>query len=925
MHEVTALAVYNPQNPHEQAVQDAYHDATGRWLSLPETKAAMSAATSYLGLSNHFQQFPRVAAAAMFEKDNATPFFCVPCFQLELRDILRSRKVVSPHPVVAFSGVAARKVLQPYDTLLVVDPARMESPVFDLGSMKIYGHELRLGGAVVRVLTRQRLDSPNAAVCEKIVAEEYPEAAVYPDSAPPGMAFPKVAQIAPQVTDHRQKFVVNIPSLDIRNEHHKGSSDEDAVEHALDRSFRASGLPHRTPQYTVQYWRQSGFWDMIVRPLGERTASVKDEIQLDEWESKVAKLLLDVNKEFNLGLVFRFAGGWVRDKLLGRSSDDLDIALDKMTGAQFGTYLQKKIGKSGNVIRANPDQSKHLETLTINLFGRKVEFTNLRSETYADSRIPEMRFGTPEQDAFRRDLTINAMFYNLATGQVEDFTGKGREDLAHVFLRTPLAPLKTFMDDPLRTLRLANFASRFPGAAIDTDAVHAMCDERVHEALVQKVSPDRILSEMYGICKGMHPDFGLRVMYDTGIWNKIASVDASRNFHPFTMDQKSPWHVDNVFEHTLKVLAGFNAILREDGAPDDERATLVFGSFLHDVGKLDPAIIVVKTAKDGSLKNTYRGHDLVSAKFAKELLTKWKAANDDVDLITKLCENHMLPHDDVSDKVLRRFIRELGRPMVRRIIQHAKADAYSKPTNDRGHYDELLKRAETIEESAPVSNARKPVLSGSILMPMFPSLIPSSGYLREVQTRLQDLKDGKPDLTENEAVAAVEAMRPEIEQKYGMQKTAEAKQLCGTVLKRIVGLYDEKPTLVLETPQTLYAIRMSGEVGHESELEKVLGKQICALGLVQEGEFVISQYSLMPQEKPADQVRMEREKPSEITLFREGDRVRKRKPGIGFKQIDGKVVRIKDGLMYVKWNGIDDQEVFNLTDTVALHALLERH
>lgn len=70
-------------------------------------------------------------------------------------------------------------------------------------------------------------------------------------------------------------------------------------------------------------------------------------------------------------------------------------------------------------------------------------------------------FGTPTEDAFRRDITINALFYNINTEQVEDFTGMGLKDLERGIARTPLDPYQTFTDDPLRILRVIRFASRF--------------------------------------------------------------------------------------------------------------------------------------------------------------------------------------------------------------------------------------------------------------------------------------------------------------------------------------------------------------------------------------------------------------------------------------------------------------------------------
>lgn len=134
---------------------------------------------------------------------------------------------------------------------------------------------------------------------------------------------------------------------------------------------------------------------------------------------------------------------------MGIESDDIDIALDDMYGQEFAKLISEHLNKEENsdkkrfgVIKANSDKSKHLETATIRVNDMWIDLVNLRSETYSeDSRVPEIQIGTPEQDAFRRDLTINSMFYNINEGKVEDFTGKGIEDLKNRILRTPLDPL----------------------------------------------------------------------------------------------------------------------------------------------------------------------------------------------------------------------------------------------------------------------------------------------------------------------------------------------------------------------------------------------------------------------------------------------------------------------------------------------------
>jgi tRNA nucleotidyltransferase (CCA-adding enzyme) len=128
-----------------------------------------------------------------------------------------------------------------------------------------------------------------------------------------------------------------------------------------------------------------------------------------------------------------FTGGWIRDKLIGIKSSDIDVALSTMTGMHLGKVLREfylsnegvysreaaKLGvpakfKGLHRVDRKPDKSKHFETCTTQIFGLGVDFVNLREESYTeDYRNPQMVFGTAEADAFRRDATINAIFYNL--------------------------------------------------------------------------------------------------------------------------------------------------------------------------------------------------------------------------------------------------------------------------------------------------------------------------------------------------------------------------------------------------------------------------------------------------------------------------------------------------------------------------------
>ena len=243
-------------------------------------------------------------------------------------------------------------------------------------------------------------------------------------------------------------------------------------------------------------------------------------IQLTYQEWTLRQLLLDVSdyigkSDAHARPELRFTGGWVRDKLLGLSSNDIDVGISTMTGYKFGIlmkeYLEQpesqskyKQGVLGSLakIEANPEKSKHLETVTTKILGLEVDLVNLRKETYVeDSRNPIMEFGSPKDDALRRDATVNALFYNLSTSEVEDFTGQGLQDMKLKIIRTPLSPYQTFKDDPLRILRCIRFASKL-GYQIELEAERSMSDDDIKDALRAKISRERVGVEIVKMLKG---------------------------------------------------------------------------------------------------------------------------------------------------------------------------------------------------------------------------------------------------------------------------------------------------------------------------------------------------------------------------------------------------------------------------------------
>lgn len=305
--------------------------------------------------------------------------------------------------------------------------------------------------------------------------------------------------------------------------------------------------------------------------MASETPSRSVQLELTEVETKLRQLLLDVAAYIdeqptlkdeatavevpeNLAkekIVLRWTGGWVRDKLLKVGSHDIDLAINKMTGEHFGLKLQEYLEIPGNAekhgliekndktdklsskdkakrvapglhkIEANPEKSKNLETATTNIMGIDLDLVNLRKETYNEiSRNPEMEFGTAEEDAVRRDATVNAMFFNLHTCQVEDFTGQGFDDMAAKIIRTPLEPVQTFKDDPLRVLRLIRFASRLD-YTIEPETEKAMANPEIQGVLKIKISRERVGIELEKMLKGPRPRMALELINRFGLYRTV--------------------------------------------------------------------------------------------------------------------------------------------------------------------------------------------------------------------------------------------------------------------------------------------------------------------------------------------------------------------------------------------------------------------
>jgi tRNA nucleotidyltransferase (CCA-adding enzyme) len=253
------------------------------------------------------------------------------------------------------------------------------------------------------------------------------------------------------------------------------------------------------------------------------------EIHLQSWEVEIFDTIKKVLTKYDKKTICRVAGGWVRDKMLGKNTEDIDIALDDMKGEEIAKMINNELYQGHEkfgVVKENPEKSKHLETATMKIKEKFVDFVNLRSEKYTEhSRIPQIDIGTPEEDASRRDITINTMFYNIMTGHIEDWLKTGINDLEEGIIRTPLDPRITFEDDPLRILRVIRFAVRYQ-FYIDQSIEKAVIEgKEIKKALYKKISNERIAKELLQMLSGNKPNCAIYLLYKYNILDACLKME----------------------------------------------------------------------------------------------------------------------------------------------------------------------------------------------------------------------------------------------------------------------------------------------------------------------------------------------------------------------------------------------------------------
>jgi poly(A) polymerase len=332
------------------------------------------------------------------------------------------------------------------------------------------------------------------------------------------------------------------------------------------------------------------------------------------------------------------AGGGVRDMLLGRDPSDYDIATSAVPEAVRAIFPRTiEVGTAFGVIRVVTEDGTY-------------EVAAFRTEgPYLDGRHPSsVRYTGPREDALRRDVTVNGLFYDPETAAVLDFVG-GRADIAARVIRTIGDPATRFTEDRLRMLRAVRLAAELD-FTISPDTLSAL--RRMRGELVS-VSVERIRDELIRMLTGPDPARGVALLRETGLLEVVLPEVAAEVGVP----QPAEFHPEgDVFEHTLLALRH----LRRPSV------TLAMATLLHDVGKPETL--------ERADRIRFNRHDEVGEAIAHRVMERLRFPRRDVDRVTALVGRHMIFKDLPQMREARRR-RLMAEEMFSDLLELHRADS----------------------------------------------------------------------------------------------------------------------------------------------------------------------------------------------------------------------------------------------------------
>jgi poly(A) polymerase len=441
----------------------------------------------------------------------------------------------------------------------------------------------------------------------------------------------------------------------------------------------------------------------MAAPMTNVPARLQPLLAPDKPVQQLARLLVDAGHECYL------VGGSVRDALLDRGHDDVDIA------------TTARPDEVEAIVRPWADdvwlQGQRFGTVGCVRQGVRMEITTFRAEVYrSDSRKPEVTYADDiTVDLARRDFTVNAMAIRLPEPELIDPHG-GVADLAARRLRTPLEPDVSFLDDPLRMLRAARFVADLE-LAPDPGLLEAV--ERLRSRL-EIVSAERIRDELTKLLLVDDPTAGLWFLVDTGLSDEfLPELRAMRL-------EQDPLHTHkDVLAHTIAVVRNTTPNLK-----------VRLAALFHDVGK-------PKTRSFAGGAVSFHHHEVVGARMTEERLRALKYPNDVVEDVTKLVYLHLRIHTYAmgwTDKAVRRYVRDAGH-LLDELNELQRCDCTTRNKNRARalarRMDELEERIATLREQEELDAIRPPLDGRQVMqflgIPPGPAVGEALDYLLEAR------------------------------------------------------------------------------------------------------------------------------------------------------------------------------------------------